>query len=88
MATALSPAELIFAQRMLPPFMAGKSAAEAAKAVLADDERLFIAFLDRSHSYHIPTADERGRSGTTRQGTGDVIARELTGAVYARLRAA
>lgn len=83
----LAGAGLIFAQRMLPHFMDGKSVEEAARAVLADDVRLFEAFCDRSHSYYIQTADERGRQGTTREGKGDVIAREITSRVYAIAKA-
>lgn len=87
MAQELTGAELVFAQRMLPHFLAGKSVEEAARAVVEDDTRLFEAFCDRSHSYHIPTADERGRAGVTREGNGDVIAREISNEVYRRLRA-
>lgn len=46
--TELTGAELIFAQRMLPHFMAGKSAVEAAQAVLEDDARLFNAVAGQS----------------------------------------
>lgn len=88
MAQKLSGAELIFAQRMLPHFLAGKSVNDAARAVLEDDARIFEAFCDQRHSYHIPTADERGLSGLTREGKGDVIASNLTAEVYRRLKAA
>lgn len=47
----LTGAELVFAQRTLPHFMAGKSAVEAAEAVLADDLRLVGAITDNSHGY-------------------------------------
>lgn len=40
---ALSKSEQIFVQRMAPHVMAGLSFEEAAKAVLADDERLWLA---------------------------------------------
>lgn len=83
----LTGAELVFAQRMLPHFLAGKTAAEAAQAVLADDERIFEAFCNRSSSHYVPTADERGASHTTRIAEGDVIASEITRRVYDRLRA-
>lgn len=36
----MTPAELIFVKRMLPHFEAGLSVVDAAKAVLADDERI------------------------------------------------
>ena len=86
-AAALSADELVFAQRMLPHFLAGKPVYEAAKAVLEDDARLFEALFDRSHSYFVPTADERGTACSAREGKGDVIAREITAEVYSRLRA-
>ena len=88
MAIELTKDELIFVQRMLPHFLAGKSVEDAAKAVVEDDERLFAALHDRSHSFFIPTADERGSSGRTRVGKGDAIASELSRAVYQRIRAA
>ena len=76
-----------YAQRMLPHFMAGKSVEDAARAVLADDERLFAAFTDRSHSYYVATADERGAAYRTGTRPGDMIASEITRSVYGRLRA-
>jgi hypothetical protein len=82
----LTSAELVFAQRMLPHFLAGKSAAESATAVLEDDARLFGAFCDRSHSYFQDMGD--GRSATTREGRGDLIAQEITTRVYRQLRVA
>jgi hypothetical protein len=82
----LTPAELVFLNRMLPHFMAGKSVVESAKAVVEDDARLFEAFCDRSHTYYVPVGD--GRSASTRVGKGDVIASELTSRVYEALRAA
>ena len=84
-ATELTKDEMTFARRMLPHFMAGKFATEAAQCVLDDDARLFTAFFDRSRSYHVPTADERGLSHTTPQHTGDAIAAHMTGDVYSRL---
>lgn len=84
----MTDGEVVFVRRMLPHFMAGKSVEDAAAAVLADDERLFLALFDRSHSEFVPTADERGLSHTTRVGKGDVIATEMAGEVYRRIRAA
>ena len=84
----LTGAELIFAQRMLPHFMAGKTAIEAAQAVIEDDARIFATFCTRSASHYVPTADDRGTSAKTRIGEGDVIASEITRRVYDRLRAA
>ena len=49
--TELTAAEMIFAQRMLPHFMSGKSFREAAQAVLDDDGRLLSAVADTSHGY-------------------------------------
>ena len=87
MTATLTNDELTFAKRMLPHFLAGKSAVDAARAVLEDDARLFAAFCDRRHSYYVPTADERGASVSTLEGKGDVMAREITSRVYADLRA-
>lgn len=84
-AGGLSGPELIFAQRMLPHFLAGQSASQAAVAVLADDARLFTAYCDRSHSHYLDLGG--GRSVITREGKGDVIAKQITAAVYAGLRA-
>lgn len=82
----LTDAQLIFARRMLPHFMAGKSAKDAARAVIDDDARLFSALLDRSHSYYVPTADERGASRSSDERPGDLIASNLSAATYSRLR--
>ena len=81
----LSSAELVFARRMLPHFMAGRSAAEAAAAVLDDDARLFEAYCEQSHAYFVDVGE--GYSARTRMGRGDVIAKGLTEAVYERLSA-
>lgn len=42
-ANGLTKDELIFAKRMLPHFVTGKTPAEAAQAVLDDDARLLAA---------------------------------------------
>lgn len=86
-AAELTGAELIFVQRMLPHFMAGKPVEECAKAVLADDERLYIALHQRRHSQFVPTYCERGRSYHTPEDKGDVIVSEMARAVYERLTA-
>jgi hypothetical protein len=83
--TGLSESEKAFAMRMLPHFMSGKSAHEAAKSVLDDDARLFDAFCDRSHSYFVDIGD--GRSARSREGKGDVIAKDISAIVYSRIRA-
>jgi hypothetical protein len=89
MAIELTKDELIFAQRMLPHFMAGKSALEAAQAVMDDDARLFTAFCDRAHDFIVGSySDHTGRSQRTRDGKGDLIASEISRTVYERLRAA
>lgn len=85
MSKQLTKDELVFVQRMLPHFIAGKSALDAAEAVLEDDARLIAAFFDRQHSVYFPTADERGVSALTRLGTGDVIFSHIAKAVYQRL---
>ena len=82
----MTEAELVFVKRMLPHFLAGKSAEECAKAVLADDERLYIALHQRRHSQFVPTYCERGRSYQTDEDKGDVIVSELARTVYERLR--
>jgi hypothetical protein len=46
-AAPLSPAELVFIKRMAPHVAAGLTIEKAAAAVIADDERLFIALHDR-----------------------------------------
>ncbi len=82
----LTGADLVFVQRMLPHFLAGKTPAEAAAAVIEDDCRLFAATCKRRSSYFVPTADERGRSVASRAAEGDVISSELSATVYRRLR--
>lgn len=81
--TDLTGAELIFAQRMLPHFMAGKSVAVAAEAVLADDARLFSAFVDDSHQYQGFNDASHTYTNVVAKG----IASELSARVYRELRA-
>lgn len=89
MADTLSSAELVFVQRMLPHFLAGKSVEQAARAVLDDDTRLFVAFCDRAHDTIVGSySDHTGKSSRTREGRGDVIASEITRTVYESLRSA
>lgn len=71
----LTADEMTFMQRMLPHFMAGKTAAEAAAAVLEDDQRLVAAVM--KHSDHKRTADERAH-----------IRSEMARIVYRKLREA
>ncbi|TPM89837.1 hypothetical protein [Mesorhizobium sp. B2-1-3A] len=85
-AITLSPSELIFAQRMLPHFMAGQSAVEAAEAVIADDARIFTEFSKRAYDYCVGD-DFTGTTHRTREGEGDVIAKDITRTVYGLLRA-
>ena len=47
----LSGDDLVFAQRMLPHFLAGKSAREAAAAVIDDDARLLM-LLWEGHTHY------------------------------------
>jgi len=82
----LTDAEQIFARRMLPHYLSGKSIAECARAVLEDDARLFNAYSDRRSSSFVPTADDRGRSYITPSKQGDLIANEISNAVYRKLR--
>lgn len=44
----MTEAERIFLDRMVPYIMAGKSLVEAGQAVLDDDQRIWIATLERS----------------------------------------
>jgi len=89
MAISFTTDELVFIQRMLPHFMAGKSVEECAKAVIDDDARLFSAFCDRSHDVIVGSySDHTGKTVRTAQRPGDVISSEITRAVYDRLRAA
>ena len=81
----LSGDELIFAKRMLPHFMSGKTPMEAANAVMQDDARLLMAAFDRGHSQYFPTADGCGTSRHSGARIGDVIASHVSAAVYARL---
>jgi hypothetical protein len=39
----MTPAEKAFVNRMIPHVLAGKSLEDAARAVLADDERIWLA---------------------------------------------
>lgn len=52
-AQPLSGAELIFAQRMLPHFMAGLDPVAAARAVLDDDARLLNALCEGEAPYPV-----------------------------------
>ena len=42
----MTEAERIFLNRMVPYMVAGKSLAEAGRAVLADDERIWLAAME------------------------------------------
>lgn len=87
--THLTQDELVFAQRMLPHFIAGMSAEHAAQAVLDDDVRLFTAYCDRASDSFAPGySDHTGRTHRGREGKGDVIASEISRSVYERLRPA
>lgn len=82
-----SPAEIAFLRRMAFHAARGLSYEEAAKAVIADDERLFAALCDRRHSTYVPTPDERGKAWDSGERPGDTITRELARTVYDRIRA-
>lgn len=82
----LTAAEVVFVQRMVPHFAAGKSVEEAARAVLEDDNRLHISLQQRRHSHFVPTYCERGRSYHTSEDKGDVIVSEMARTVYDRIR--
>lgn len=82
----LTPAEKTFIERMASHAARGLSFEDAARAVIADDQRIFAAFCDRSASHYVPTPDGRGTSFTSGERPGDVIVREITREVYTRLR--
>lgn len=79
-----TPAEMVFARRMLFHVERGLSPELAAHAVLADDARIFTAFCDQSHFHAIHWAGET-RSHTTRQGPGDLMVAELARRTFDRL---
>ena len=82
----LTPDELVFVERMALHIGRGLSFERAARAVLADDERLWKALCDRRTTYLVPTADERGKAYVPNVRSGDLIARRLAADVYARIR--
>lgn len=82
----LTPAETAFVKRMAYHVQCGLSFEDAARAVIADDERLFAALCDRASASYVPTPDERGLSYTGPERPGDVIRREMARDVYRRLR--
>jgi hypothetical protein len=82
----LTPAERAFVDRMAHHVAKGLSFDAAARAVLTDDERLFAAFCDRSEAHYVPTPDERGSSYRTGERPGDLIRREMSRQVYARIK--
>ena len=45
---SLTDAEKIFIERMAPHFIAGKTIQQAAAAVIEDDERIWLASMERS----------------------------------------
>jgi hypothetical protein len=80
-----TPDELTFLKRALPHFRAGKTAAEAMAAVLADDARIINASFKRQSAQFFPTADERGRSHNGGDQIGDCIFSEISRLVHTRL---
>lgn len=87
MSDSLTPEELVFAQRMLPHFMAGKSPAEAAEAVIADDWRLLAAIIqDRGEVIHGDFSDAITFNYDMKPSATELRSR-LSWHVYHRLRA-
>jgi hypothetical protein len=84
MSRNLSLDEMIFARRMLPHFISGKTPEQSAASVLEDDLRIFNAICDRKFFYYVAIGD--GKSASTREGPGDVIVSEITESVYQILR--
>ncbi|PTQ64511.1 hypothetical protein C8J45_103361 [Sphingomonas sp. PP-CE-3G-477] len=77
---------LVFLQRALPHFLAGKSVEDSMRSVLDDDARIVTAAFACSTTDYFPTPCERGRSVVRADRTGDLIASEITATVHARLR--
>ena len=84
--SAFTPGELVFLKRMAFHVCNGLSMDDAARAVIADDERIFSAIHDKRSSFYMPTADDRGRAFTTGERKGDLIASELARTVYRKCR--
>jgi hypothetical protein len=81
----ISKDEMTFMQRMLPHFIAGKSAEEAARAVLDDDARIMnAAMINRGQEFF---SDTVGGHFVDRNPSATTIAKTLTQVVYERLRA-
>lgn len=81
----LTPDESAFLKRMVPHVLAGKTFEDAARAVLDDDERLWLAICD------LPAGDQwcgdiLGSRGIPRETTGTEIRKHITAEVYRRLR--
>lgn len=84
----LTPGEIIFLRRMLPHFMAGKTVEQAAQAVLADDQRLFLALVENRtlKSYGAPGDGSAYLVTAEATETATTLKRELSRIVYERLR--
>lgn len=83
----MTEAELTFCKRMLPHFLAGKTAAEAASAVLEDDVRLFSSMLTDASPIIVGDFSD-GRTIYSRQHERGVgLQSALAAEVYDRLRA-
>lgn len=76
-AAGLSAAEIVFIRRMLPHIEAGRSLEEAAAAVRADDERIWLA-----------CCHELREDGSAITGARGAIAATMAAAIYRRLRGA
>lgn len=77
---------IVFLQRAIPHYLAGKSVEDSLRAVLDDDARLLNATFNRGSYTYFPTPDERGISRRRPDQTGDVIFSEISKAVYQRLQ--
>jgi hypothetical protein len=84
---SLTPSEAVFVARMAHHVARGLSFDDAARAVIADDQRIFAALCDRRSMSYVPTPDERGRAWDTGERPGNVIEREMAHAVWSRIRA-
>lgn len=77
MAEQMTKDEEIFARRMLPHFMAGKSPEEAARAVLEDDARLLAALVEGYNPYFETGVVRQTTYGFRAQGLRDEITRRV-----------
>lgn len=82
----MTDAEMTFVKRMLPHFLAGKSAQEAAEAVLADDNRIANAILADQSATIVGEFAGACSFQSRAQDRASSVQSALASEVYARLR--